>query len=91
MPPAALAIHLSIGMAYALSVFWKPLAKAIPGGDSAACKSLGFFDMLTTTTCNWPDSSTVVTFEIGIVFLGISAALFGGWRASSSASSTWAP
>ncbi len=79
VPPAALAIHLSIGMAYALSVFWKPLAKAIPGGDSAACKSLGFFDLLTTTTCNWPDSSTVVTFEIGIVFLGISAALFGGW------------
>ncbi len=79
VPPAALAIHLSIGMAYALSVFWKPLARAIPGGDAAACKSLGFFDMLTTTTCNWPDSSSVVTFEIGIVFLGISAALFGGW------------
>ncbi len=79
VPPAALAIHLSIGMAYALSVFWKPLAKALPGGDSAACKGLGIFDILTTTTCNWPDSSTVVTFEIGIVFLGISAALFGGW------------
>jgi MFS family permease len=79
VPPAALAIHLSIGMAYALSVFWKPLAKAIPDGDVAACKAMGFFSMLTTTTCNWPDSSTVVTFEIGIVFLGISAALFGGW------------
>ncbi len=79
VPPAALAIHLSIGMAYALSVFWKPLARAIPNQDAAACKGLGFFQMLTTTTCNWPDSSTVVTFEIGIVFLGISAALFGGW------------
>ena len=79
VPPAALAIHLSIGMAYALSVFWKPLAKAIPEGDAAACKSIGFFQMLTTTTCNWPDSVTVVTFEIGIVILGISAALFGGW------------
>ena len=79
VPPAALAIHLSIGMAYALSVFWKPLARAVPDGDSAACKAMSFFSMLTTTTCNWPDSSTVVTFEIGIVFLGISAALFGGW------------
>ncbi len=79
VPPAALAIHLSIGMAYALSVFWKPLAKAIPNEDVAACKALGFFGMLTTTSCNWPDSSTVITFEIGIVFLGISAALFGGW------------
>ncbi len=79
VPPAALAIHLSIGMAYALSVFWKPLAGAVPGGDTPACKALGFFSLLTTTTCNWPDSVTVVTFEIGIVFLGISAALFGGW------------
>ena len=79
VPPAALAIHLSIGMAYALSVFWKPLAKAIPDGDSAACKGIGFLDMLTTTRCNWPDSATVVTFEIGIVILGISAAFFGGW------------
>ena len=79
VPPAALAIHLSIGMAYALSVFWKPLAGAVPGGDSAACKSIGFFEMLTTTSCNWPVSSTVVTFELAIVLLGISAALFGGW------------
>ena len=79
VPPAALAIHLSIGMAYALSVFWKPLAAALPNTDVAACQAMGFFAMLTTTTCNWPDSATVVTFELGIVFLGISAALFGGW------------
>ncbi len=79
VPPAALAIHLSIGMAYALSVFWKPLAAAIPNTDAAACKAMGFLAMLTTTTCNWPDSATVVTFEIAIVVLGISAALFGGW------------
>ena len=79
VPPAALAIHLSIGMAYALSVFWKPLAAALPNTDVAACRAMGFFAMLTTTTCNWPDSATVVTFELGIVFLGISAALFGGW------------
>lgn len=29
VPPAALAIHLSIGMAYGFSVFWLPLSKAI--------------------------------------------------------------
>ncbi len=78
VPPAALLIHLSIGMAYALSVFWKPLAKVIPNED-AACKTIGFFQLLTSTTCNWPDTVTVKAFEIGIVFLGISAALFGGW------------
>ena len=29
VPPAALAIHLSIGMAYGFSVFWLPLARAV--------------------------------------------------------------
>ena len=29
VPPAALAIHLCIGMSYGLSVFWLPLAQAI--------------------------------------------------------------
>ena len=28
VPPAALAIHLSIGMAYGFSVFWLPLSRA---------------------------------------------------------------
>ena len=29
VPPAALAIHLCIGMAYEFSVFWLPLSKAL--------------------------------------------------------------
>ena len=29
VPPAALAIHLCIGMAYGFSVFWLPLSKSI--------------------------------------------------------------
>ena len=29
VPPAALAIHLCIGMAYGFSVFWLPLSKRI--------------------------------------------------------------
>ena len=37
VPPAALAIHLSIGMAYGFSVFWLPLTKALNGKDSIAC------------------------------------------------------
>ncbi len=79
VPPAALAIHLSIGMAYGLSVFWLPLNRAIGLTKSAACPDLGFFASLTTTTCDWPVSSLLLTFETAIVFLGISAALFGGW------------
>jgi MFS family permease len=79
VPPAALAIHLSIGMAYGLSVFWLPLNKAIGLTKPVACAGIGFFDQLTTRTCDWPVSSLLLTFEIGIVFLGVSAALFGGW------------
>jgi hypothetical protein len=29
VPPAALAIHLCIGMAYGFSVFWLPLSKSL--------------------------------------------------------------
>ena len=36
VPPAALAIHLCIGMAYGFSVFWLPLSKAL-GIDGSRC------------------------------------------------------
>jgi len=36
VPPAALAIHLCIGMAYGFSVFWKPLQGALLGVDGKA-------------------------------------------------------
>ena len=79
VPPAALAIHLCIGMSYGLSVFWLPLSKAIPGAAPAECKDMGVWGALTTTTCNWRVSDLLYTFTIGIVVLGLSAALFGGW------------
>src|ERR1700744_1406181 len=46
VPPAALAIHLCIGMAYGFSVFWLPMTKLLAGGDAAACANLGFFAQL---------------------------------------------
>jgi MFS family permease len=79
VPPAALAIHLCIGMSYGLSVFWLPLSKAIPGAAPAECKDMSVWGALTTTTCNWRVSDLLYTFTIGIVVLGLSAALFGGW------------
>ena len=39
VPPAALAIHLCIGMAYGFSVFWLPLSKAV-GITAATALSL---------------------------------------------------
>src|SRR5882724_11310279 len=42
VPPAALAIHLCIGMAYGFSVFWLPLSKSLTG--AAACtRGTGFW------------------------------------------------
>ena len=38
VPPAALAIHLCIGMAYGFSVFWKPLGQALLDADGKPLK-----------------------------------------------------
>ena len=79
-PPAALAIHLCIGMAYGLSVFWLPLSHALGTGQpAAACAGMSMMEALVTTVCDWRVSDLVVVFSIGIVVLGLSAALFGGW------------
>lgn len=76
VPPAALAIHLCIGMIYGMSVFWLPLAHSV----GAACAAdTGLLTQLTTTSCDWTVPNLVVGFEIGIVFLGASAAMWGGW------------
>jgi MFS family permease len=66
VPPAALAVHLSIGQAYAFSVFKIPLTqvigvtKHIPGQD-------------------WDQPPLAWIFSIAMAFLGISAAVFGKW------------
>src|SRR5438309_10178790 len=78
VPPAALSIHLAIGQAYAFSVFKKPLnylvqvsvagggLKALPGVDSPNPLDWKFTDL------GW-------IFSLAIVFLGLSAAVFGKW------------
>src|ERR1700710_2704746 len=81
VPPAALAIHLCIGMSYGLSVFWLPLTRALSAGRpaAAACPDMGVMTALFPTTCDWHVSDLVTVFSIGIVMLGLSAAAFGGW------------
>jgi MFS family permease len=76
VPPAALAIHLCIGMAYGFSVFWLPMSKLIPGAP--AC-SHGFLAELTATDCNWSVADVTHIFETFIAMLGISAAIWGAW------------
>ena len=80
VPPAALAIHLCIGMIYGFSVFWLPLSRALGAATvPASCTQISVWEALVTTTCNWRVSDLAWTFTIAIVLLGVSAALFGGW------------
>ena len=76
VPPAALAIHLCIGMAYGFSVFWLPLSKSI---GTACGADMSLMDELFTTSCDWKVSSLGWMFTLFFVFLGSSAAVFGGW------------
>src|ERR1700723_417682 len=65
VPPAALAVHLCIGQAYAFSTFNLPLTRLIGLTQSAAG--------------DWSLKDVGWIFSIAIVFLGSSAAVFGRW------------
>jgi MFS family permease len=91
VPPAALAVHLSIGMAYGFSVFWKPLGNALMDADGkplAACaagattfgdKLSGTVKALFATDCNWTQFDLGWMYTLFFVLLGCSAAIWGGW------------
>ena len=80
VPPAALAIHLCIGMAYGFSVFWLPLSKAVGISAPQACPDgTGFLGELVATGCDWRVSTLGWMYTLFFVFLGSSAAVFGGW------------
>ena len=66
-------------MSYGLSVFWLPLAQAIGVDKPVACPEMSVFGALFTTSCDWRVTDLLVIFTLGIVFLGLSAAVFGGW------------
>src|SRR5258708_38382804 len=63
VPPAALAVHLSIGQAYAFSTFNLPLTKLI--------------GLTQSVPHDWNLKDIGWGFSLAIVFLGASAALFG--------------
>lgn len=65
IPPAALAIHLSIGQVYAFSVFNEPMTRIV-GIDAPAAADWSL------TTLGW-------IFSIAIVVLGLTAAFGGRW------------
>jgi MFS family permease len=92
VPPAALAIHLCIGMAYGFSVFWLPLGRAVgvsQGLDKAvpcagdATTFLGKLAItahaLVATDCDWTQFDLGWMYTLFFVLLGVSAAIWGGW------------
>src|SRR5260221_1715069 len=79
VPPAALCIHLCIGMAYGFSVFWLPLSRAIGLTAPKACADMTLMQELFTTTCDWKVASMGWMYTLFFVFLGVSAAIWGGW------------
>lgn len=80
VPPAALAIHLCIGMAYGFSVFWLPLSKALGLKEAIKCgPDVGFWGQLFTSTCDWQISTLGWMYTLFFVLLGSSAAIWGGW------------
>lgn len=80
VPPAALCIHLCIGMAYGFSVFWLPLSRAIGITKSVECPAdLSIVARMFATTCDWKISEMGWMFTLFFVFLGAAAAIWGGW------------
>ena len=79
VPPAALCIHLCIGMAYGFSVFWLPLSRAVGLTATKACPEMPLWQELFTTTCDWKVASLGWMFTLFFVLLGVSAAIWGGW------------
>lgn len=79
VPPAALCIHLCIGMAYGFSVFWLPLSRAIGLTAPKACPDISLWQELFTTSCDWKVASLGWMYTLFFVLLGVSAAIWGGW------------
>ena len=79
VPPCALAVHLCIGMAYGFSVFWLPLSRAVGIDAPTACTDMSLLDELFTRSCDWSISSLGWMYTLFFVFLGFSAAIWGGW------------
>jgi MFS family permease len=80
VPPAALCIHLCIGMAYGFSVFWLPLSRAIGITKPVDCPAtMSFIARVFSTTCDWKISELGWMYTLYFVFLGAAAAVWGGW------------
>ena len=88
VPPAALAIHLCIGMAYGFSVFWMPLGRAVAApriaSRSPARRRHDIWGRREhgrsfAKDCDWTQFDLGWMYTFFFVMLGLSAATWGGW------------
>ena len=80
VPPAALCVHLCIGMAYGFSVFWLPLTKAVGLDHSIVPPAeMSFWGRLVSVEYDWDKPLLGWVYTLFFVFLGVSAACFGRW------------
>src|ERR1700751_4681062 len=80
VPPAALAIHLCIGMAYGFSVFWLPLSRAVGIHEPVSCPAdMTVLGASVTTRCDWSIADLGWMYTLFFVLLGSAAAIWGGW------------
>ena len=70
VPPAALAMHLCIGMVYGLSVFWLPLSQAIGITHPQSCPSHSLGFILFARDCDWSLNDLKPIFTLGDPHLG---------------------
>ena len=67
-------------MAYGFSVFWLPLSRAVGVEQPVVCPTeMTVATALFTTTCDWRISDLGWIYVLFFVFLGSSAAAWGGW------------
>ena len=79
VPPAALAIHLCIGMAYGFSVFWLPMTKLLTGPARRPAPTRASSPSCHRDQLQLDGADVTHIFETFIAMLGISAAIWGGW------------
>src|SRR5260370_1737318 len=75
VPPAALCIHLCIGMAYGFSVFCLPLSRAIVLSAPKACPDMWLVQELFPTTCYSNSAILASLYTLFFLLLCLSAAL----------------
>ena len=79
VPPAALCIHLCIGMAYGFSVFWLPLSRAIGLTAPKACPDMSLMQRAVHHHLRLAGRRARLDVHAVLRVARLAAAIWGGW------------